>query len=82
MVAYGTPGSSDLAEKLVRQLGASNACIMQSHGALAAGRDLLDAFNRMETMEYIATLQLTAERAGRPEDLPEDEVERILSMPK
>ncbi|HHT75038.1 MAG TPA: class II aldolase/adducin family protein [Methanomassiliicoccaceae archaeon] len=82
IIAYGTPGSDDLAEKLVRQLGFSKACIMQSHGALATGRDLQDAFNRMETLEYIATLQLMAERAGEPEDLPEEEVERILSMAK
>ena len=82
IVAYGTPGSEDLADKLVSQLGASKACLMRSHGALATGKDLLDAFNRMETLEYIATLQLTAERAGEPEDLPEEEVERILSMAK
>lgn len=82
IVAYGTPGSKDLADKLVSQLGASKACLMRSHGALATGKDLLDAFNRMETLEYIATLQLTAERAGEPEDLPEEEVERILSMAK
>jgi len=82
LVEYGTPGSDDLAEKLVRQLGASNACLMQGHGALATGRDLLDAFNRMETMEYLATLQLRAEEVGEPEDLPEQEVAHILSMTK
>lgn len=82
LVEYGTPGTDDLADKLVRQLGASTACLMQGHGALAVGRDLLDAFNRMETMEYIATLQLRAEEVGEPMDLPEEEVARILSMTK
>ena len=82
IVAYGTPGSDDLADKLVRQLGVSRACLMQSHGALAVGRDLQDAFNRMETMEYMASLQLMVERTGDVEDLPEQEVEHILSMAK
>ena len=82
IVAYGTPGSDDLADKLVNQLGTAMACLMQSHGALAVGRDLQDAFNRMETLEYMASLQLTVERAGDIEDLPEQEVEHILSMKK
>jgi len=82
MVAYGTPGSNDLAEKLVARLGDSKACLMQSHGALATGKDLSDAVNRMETMEYIAALQLRAEELGKPEDLSPDEVRRILTMTK
>ncbi len=82
IVAYGTPGSDDLADKLVRQLGVSRACLMQSHGALAVGRDLQDAFNRMETMEYMASLQLMVERTGDVKDLPEQEVKHILSMAK
>lgn len=82
LVDYGTPGSDDLADRLIHQLGDSRACLMRSHGALAVGRDLLDAFNRMESMEYIATLQLRAEEVGRPEDLPEEEIARILNMAK
>jgi L-fuculose-phosphate aldolase len=60
-------------------LGQGNAALMQSHGALAVGKDLLDAFGRMETMEYLATLQLRCEELGELEDLPEEEVDRMLS---
>lgn len=81
-IKYGTPGSEDLAEKMVRGIGVSNVCLMQSHGALAVGKDLMDAFNRMETLEYIATLQLRCEEVGELVELPEEEVERILMMTK
>jgi hypothetical protein len=33
----------------------------------------------METLEYIATLQLHCEERGNLEDLPEEEVSRMLS---
>ncbi|NLI73998.1 MAG: class II aldolase/adducin family protein [Euryarchaeota archaeon] len=79
-VSYDAPGTSDLADKVVDQLRIHNACLMQNHGAIAIGKDLPEALNRMETMEYLATLQLTVEIMGGAKDLPEKEIERILSM--
>ncbi|MDW5563841.1 MAG: class II aldolase/adducin family protein [Methanomassiliicoccus sp.] len=79
MIAYATPGSEELAQNIVTQLGTANSCLLESHGALAVGRDVMDAFGRMETMEYIASLQLRCESLGDLEDLPEEEVSRMLS---
>ena len=79
MIPYDTPGSDGLAEKLIATMGPSKACLMQNHGALVVGKDLMDAFFRMETLEYIATLQL---KCGEVPGLPEDEIERVLAMSK
>ena len=81
-VAYATPGSGDLAEKISGGLGEAKACLLESHGALAVGKDLLDAFNRMDTLEYIASLQLRGEELGGLEDLPSEEIARITEMTK
>jgi L-fuculose-phosphate aldolase len=78
-IDYATPGTDELAENIVTQLGAVNACLMASHGALAVGKDIMDAFGRMETLEYIASLQLRCESLGDLEDLPEEEVSRMLT---
>lgn len=77
-IDYATPGSEELAKNIINGLGASQACLLQSHGALTVGKDVLDAFSRMETMEYIATLQLRCEELGDLEDLPEEEISRLL----
>lgn len=79
MIPYDTPGSDGLAEKLISAMGTNKACIMQNHGALVVGKNLMDAFFRMETLEYIATLQL---KCGEVPGLPEDEIERVLAMSK
>jgi L-fuculose-phosphate aldolase len=79
LVAYASPGSVELAGNIVSQLGTASACLMESHGALAVGKDIMDAFGRMETMEYIASLQLRCEALGNLEDLPEEEVSRMLT---
>ncbi len=79
MIDYATPGTDELAENVVTQLGTANACLLESHGALAVGTDIMDAFGRMETMEHIASLQLRCEALGDLDDLPEEEVSRMLS---
>ena len=81
-IQYATPGSEELAEVIVSGLGKTNAALLQSHGALVVGKDLMDAFGRMETLEYIATLQLRCEEMGDLEDLPDEEVDRMLSKTK
>lgn len=79
MVDYATPGSNELARNVVAQLGTSNACLMAGHGALAVGSDIMDAFVRMETLEYIASLQIGCEPLGELRDLPDEEIYRMLS---
>jgi L-fuculose-phosphate aldolase len=78
-VEYATPGSEELAERIVSSLGVGSACLLQSHGALTTGQDIVDAFSRMETLEYIASLQLRCEQLGVLEDLPEEEIARMMS---
>lgn len=79
MIGYATPGSAELANNVVAGLGKDNAALLRSHGALAVGRDIMEAFSRMETMEYIAFLQLRCEELGNIPDLPPEEVARMAS---
>ncbi|MBI0582849.1 MAG: class II aldolase/adducin family protein [Methanomassiliicoccus sp.] len=79
MIDYATPGTGALADNIVTQLGSCNACLLRSHGALAVGKDIMDAFGRMETLEYIASLQLGCETLGGLDDLPPQEIARMLS---
>jgi L-fuculose-phosphate aldolase len=76
MVPYSTPGGEGLA-KAFSGLTSNNAFLMERHGALTVGKDLLEAFLRMEELEFVASLQLDAEGA---DELPPDEVERIKKL--
>lgn len=79
MIDYATPGTQELADKVVAGLAQGTAGLLRSHGALTVGGDIMEAFGRMETMEYIATLQLRCEQLGGMMDLPPEEVSRMLS---
>jgi len=78
LVPYATPGTEALAEALRREVGGANTFLLASHGAISVGRDLKDAFHRMETLEAHAELQYRLALLGKGRSLSEEEAERVL----
>lgn len=78
---YATPSTPELAEGVARSLGRADACLMARHGAIAVGRDVHEACDRMETLERVAQVILRAHLMhGNPTPLPDAEVERLLKL--
>jgi L-fuculose-phosphate aldolase len=78
IVPYATPGTDDLASALSDALRTSDSFLLEKHGAIAVGRNMVEAFHRMETLEFMAQLQFNLLLLGGAGPLPEDEVCRIL----
>jgi L-fuculose-phosphate aldolase len=74
---YATPGTQDLAESTARFLEASDAVVLARHGALTVGRTLLEAYHRMEWLEYAAQVTQQARQSGSPIPLDPAEVKRL-----
>ena len=53
--------------------------LLERHGAVALGRTLAEAFERMETLERVARVALAARLLGRCEPLSADAVGRVLA---
>ena len=51
-VGYLRPGSEALAKEVGDRIVASDALILANHGALTVGRDLWEAFHRIEVFEH------------------------------
>lgn len=79
-VPYATPGTKELAENLEAVMLAHNSFIMENHGAIAVGKDVAEAYYRLEAMEFLAEMQVMAEGAGNIKGLEEGEVRKILDM--
>ena len=77
LVPYATPGTDDLAKVLSNALKTSDAFLLEKHGAIAVGRDMTEAFHRMETLEFMAQLQFHLLALGSAKPLPNDEIDRI-----
>jgi L-fuculose-phosphate aldolase len=76
LIEYQTPGSKKLVDAVMRHSDAK-AMILIRHGALTQGRDLEEAFNRMEELEFQAKIQLLA---GDVKDLPAAEIRKLRKL--
>lgn len=70
MAEYGLPGSMDLGNKIADVFASGiNTVMLENHGVVVGGNDLFEAFQRFETLEYCARLEINARRIGTPSEL-------------
>lgn len=74
IATYGVPGSDDLGEK-IGQVFASGCDIamLENHGVCIGAQDMFTAFQRFETLNYAAELDIIASKLGTAQPLNDDE---------
>lgn len=71
--AYACPGSQELGDKIAATFAEGADCVMlENHGVVIGGRDLADAFQRFETLEFVAQTVIRASALGELRTLPTD----------
>jgi L-fuculose-phosphate aldolase len=76
---FATPGTDEVPASLAPLLAGHDVILLERHGAIAFGRSLAEAFERMETLERVARIALAARLLGRCEPLPAAAVDRVLA---
>ena len=76
-VPYATPGTDEMAETLDPFLPKHNAFLLRRHGVLVLGKDLLDAYNRLEHLEHIANVAYLVSSLGSIEPLTKTELRKL-----
>ncbi len=70
--AYACPGSQELGDKIAEAFAGGADCVMlENHGVVIGGRDLADAFQRFETLEFVAQTVIRARALGELRTVPE-----------
>ncbi len=77
---YRTAGSHELAHVVGELITGYDAILLERHGAICAGRDLVDAFGKMEKVEHTAIITHKARMLGRVQELQCAEVDRLRQM--
>ena len=77
---YGTPGSEDLGRKIAKEFKNTNykAVIMENHGVVLGGTDMMDAYQRFETLEFCSRTIVNAKRLGSVNYLTNEEVAKYV----
>ncbi|HSD18536.1 MAG TPA: class II aldolase/adducin family protein [Anaeromyxobacter sp.] len=76
---FATPGTDEVPASLAPLWARHDVVLLERHGALALGRTLDEAFDRMETLERVARVALVARLAGSCEPLPAAAIEKVLA---
>jgi L-fuculose-phosphate aldolase len=77
---YATPGSEAVAEAIREFIRDYDAILLDRHGAMTVGRDVTDAYNKMEKLEHTARVMLAARLQGVVTPLPPAEVEKLRRL--
>ncbi len=75
---YATYGTKELAENAFEAMKDRYAVLLANHGLLTGAKDLANAFNITEEIEYCAELYYRAKSIGEPVILPEEEMVLML----
>lgn len=80
LAEYGTPGTDELYQPVLKYLKDYDAFLLENHGALTIGPDVMTAYYRMETLEHFAHIALVALQLGRLQTLGRDHVAKLLAL--
>ena len=80
LTPYGTPSTYEVPEAIATYLKEHDCMLLENHGALTVGADLITAYYRMETMELQAQISLVARLLGGVKDIDRDNIDRLVGM--
>ncbi len=72
IAVYAVPGSEKLGENIGKCFAENcDMVLLENHGVCIGAPDMFTAFQRFETLEYTANLEILAKRIGTPKPLSE-----------
>ena len=77
---YGTPSTNEIPDAVEPYLEHFDAVLLESHGALTWGPDLLAAYLKMESVEFYAELLYKSRQLGGPKEFDEATVQRLYQI--
>lgn len=80
MVPYALMGTADLARIVSDNIERSRVLLLENHGILTAGSNILQAFDMIEVLESAAKMTLIVEMAGKKSPLTKSRLTEIEKL--
>ena len=77
---YGTPSTEEIPDAVSEHLQYFDAVLLENHGALSYSDSLLNAYHKMESVEFYAKLLYISNQLGGPKELSEAQVQRLYEI--
>lgn len=80
LTPYGTPSTDEVPDAITPYLQEHDVMLLQNHGALTVGCDLITAYYRMETLELYAKISLVAHLLGGAKEIDKPQIDKLLYL--
>lgn len=80
VAAYGTPSTQEVPDAVAEYLPYYDAMLLANHGALTYGDSLINAYHKMESVEFYARLLYQVRLIGGAKELTPKQVEDIYEI--
>ncbi len=77
---YGTPSTNEIPDAVEKYLQHFDAVLLANHGALSYSDSLLNAYHKMESLEFYAELLFKSKQLGGPKELSDSQVQRLYEI--
>jgi L-fuculose-phosphate aldolase len=80
LARYGTPSTEEIPRSIENVVTRSDAFLLENHGAMTVGPDILSAYHKLETVEHFAKISFIARHLGSVSSLGHDEVQKLMAL--
>ncbi|MCJ7554791.1 MAG: class II aldolase/adducin family protein [Ignavibacteriaceae bacterium] len=77
---FAIPSTDEVPESMSPYIDYSWAMLLENHGAVTFGKDIFDAYYKMEKLEHAAKIIFLAKKIGKLEKLTDDVVNKLFEM--
>jgi len=77
LAPYATPSTEEVPRSIEGLVEGHGAALLANHGVIAWGRDLDEAYSRMETVELYAKILIAAFAAGGPREIEAEKLDAL-----
>lgn len=80
LAEFATPSTPEVAASIAPFVKTSNAILLMNHGVVTYGKDLDDAYFKMEKVEHAAHIIFVARTLGGEKTLTAEQVQKLISV--
>ena len=77
---YGTPSTMEIPDAVEEYLPYFDQVLLENHGALTWGTDLMNAYMKMESVEFYAELLYKSRVLGGPKEFNKEQIEKLYEI--
>lgn len=80
LAPYATPSTDEVPQSMDGLIQTSDIILLQNHGVVVCGEDIIDALNKIEALENVAKTIILSEVIGTPQKISQEKIDYLREI--